>query len=76
MDAHFWRELQAALRADAQRQVERALRVALLLEHGLPQHEIRDRLGLDQAELKGWIRLLRAAAPALEREELPEEFEL
>jgi hypothetical protein len=71
MDPQYWRELQLALRADAQAEVDRALKVAVPLQHGLPQKEIRDRLGIDQAALKR----LRRISEQLEREELPEEFE-
>jgi hypothetical protein len=37
VDASFWRQLQLALRADVQAEVDRALRVALLVQHGLPE---------------------------------------
>lgn len=70
-----WERLQLELIAEARAEVDRALAVAVLLQAGRTQTEIRDRLGLGPDELKGSIKRLRRISERLEREELPEEFE-
>ena len=69
-----WERIQRELLAEAAGEIDRAMAVAVLLERGHSQKEIRDRLGVGQDEQS--IKMLRRIAPALEREELPEEFEL
>jgi hypothetical protein len=66
-----WERLQRELRAD----VDQALKVAVLLQHGIAQQQIADRLGIPLADVKASLKRLRRIAWALEREELPEEFE-
>jgi DNA-directed RNA polymerase specialized sigma24 family protein len=64
-----WRRLQRALRAKSARETETTLQVALLIEFGLPQAEIAERLGIPMSEVKACVNRLRAIAPQLEREQ-------
>lgn len=68
----FLRTVRAALWADAQRELELALKAALLLEHRVPRGEIADRLGITAEEARAAIKRAQWARGQLEREERPE----
>jgi DNA-directed RNA polymerase specialized sigma24 family protein len=69
-ESWFLRTLYGPLLDDARREVEEALKVALLLHHEVPAAEIADRLGISLGEVKGAAkRVARARArERLERE--------
>lgn len=68
----FLRTVRAALWEDAQREIELALKAALLLEHDVPRGEIAERLGVTAEEARAAIKRAQWARGQLEREERPE----
>jgi hypothetical protein len=67
----FLRTVRAALWADAQREIELALKAALLLEHDVPRGEIAERLGVTAEEARAAIKRAQWARAELERDASP-----
>ena len=65
-ESSFLRTLWAPLLADAEREVELALKVALGTHHGMKPDEIAARLGVTLGEVKGAAKRLAAARERLD----------
>jgi DNA-directed RNA polymerase specialized sigma24 family protein len=57
----FLRTLRVPLWADAQRDIDLALKAALLLEHGVPPGRVAARLGISEAEAREAVKRARWA---------------
>lgn len=58
-------ELESALSAEAQREVEDALRVSVCVSNGLSRNQTAERLDLSPARVKSSVERLRSAARSL-----------
>jgi DNA-directed RNA polymerase specialized sigma24 family protein len=66
-ESAFLRTLYSPLLSDARREVEEALKVALLQHHEVPPAEIAERLGISLGEVKGASKRVEKAQERLER---------
>jgi DNA-directed RNA polymerase specialized sigma24 family protein len=69
MEPARWRRLQLELRRQLMAEVDPAMKVAVLLDLGIPQQAIAERLGVGLGDVKRAVRRLREVAPQLEREQ-------
>jgi hypothetical protein len=63
-----WEALQRGLYEEARLDVDQALKVALLIQHEVPQQQIADRLGVSIADVKLSIKRLRRIANRIDFE--------
>jgi DNA-directed RNA polymerase specialized sigma24 family protein len=66
-ESSFLKTLYAPLLSDARREVEEALKVALLQHYDLPPAEIAEPLGLSLGDVKGAAKRVARAQDRLER---------
>jgi DNA-directed RNA polymerase specialized sigma24 family protein len=66
-EASFLRTLYAPLLADAQREIELALKVVYGIESGMSKEDIAARLGVSGGEVKTALSQVRRARERLER---------
>jgi hypothetical protein len=67
-ESSFLRSIYDPLLADAQREIELALKVAVAIEHDLPQAVIAERLGVTPGEVKEARLRLKRVRERLERD--------
>jgi DNA-directed RNA polymerase specialized sigma24 family protein len=66
-ESSFLKTLYRPLLEDCRREVEEALKVALLQHHDIPPAEIAERLGLSLGDVKGAAKRVARAQERLDR---------
>jgi hypothetical protein len=66
-ESAFLRTLYGPLMEDAREEVDRALRVALMREHGLTERQMAARLGVGLVDIRAAVKRVVAAQRLLER---------
>lgn len=70
-ESAFLRSLWRPLRDEADREIDLAMKVALLLHHEIPQAEIAERLKVPLSEVKAAVKRLRKVGDRIDRDAAP-----